>query len=152
MRFCPKTLSPWFRWFAAVTLVTWIGTQALCQAHCLFDGCQGESDDADQHTTAAVAHPDEGTAPQPSHQDHGEDASCLTLKSALTSNATASLVTPAFSFLYALAPFTLAMDVTATGPDASLSRQARPREWVFTPEVCLGPAFRSHAPPFPSLI
>ena len=26
-------------------------------------------------------------------------------------------------------------------------RPASPRQWVFTPEVCLGPAFRSHAPP-----
>ena len=26
-------------------------------------------------------------------------------------------------------------------------RPTRPHEWVFTPEVCLGPAFRSHAPP-----
>ncbi|MEQ2009417.1 MAG: hypothetical protein ABMA26_21760 [Limisphaerales bacterium] len=27
------------------------------------------------------------------------------------------------------------------------SRQAKTRIWVFTPEVCLGPAFRSLAPP-----
>jgi hypothetical protein len=32
-------------------------------------------------------------------------------------------------------------------PQALPARQTKRREWVFTPEVCLGPAFRSHAPP-----
>ena len=26
-------------------------------------------------------------------------------------------------------------------------RQAKPRDWIFTPELCLGPANRTHAPP-----
>ena len=37
------------------------------------------------------------------------------------------------------------------GRPAASFRQAKPRDWVFTPEVSLGPAFRSHAPPFISL-
>jgi hypothetical protein len=51
--------------------------------------------------------------------------------------------------LYLLAPVALALDATAGAAESRLSRQAwTPREWVFTPEVCLGPAFRSLAPPF----
>jgi hypothetical protein len=32
-------------------------------------------------------------------------------------------------------------------PQSETLRQAKPRDWVFTPEVCLGPAFHSLAPP-----
>ena len=32
-------------------------------------------------------------------------------------------------------------------PNCEAVRQAKPRDGVFTPEVCLGPAHRSHAPP-----
>ena len=42
----------------------------------------------------------------------------------------------------------LDLDATATQPQAAFDRQAHSREWTFTPEVCLGPAFRSLAPPF----
>jgi hypothetical protein len=50
--------------------------------------------------------------------------------------------------LYLLSPVVLALDATATQPQAAFDRQAHSREWTFTPEVCLGPAFRSLAPPF----
>ena len=49
--------------------------------------------------------------------------------------------------LYLLSPVVLALDATEVQPKASFSRQVRTRDWVFTPEVCLGPAFRSLAPP-----
>ena len=146
------TLNPFVRWFATVTLVAWIGAQTLCQAQCLFGACHGESDDVSCHATAAAtSHHEDEHAPEPSHQDSSSDASCLTIKSALTSNGTLSLITPQFSLLYTLAPIALSLDAMAIEPVASLSRQARLREWVFTPEVCLGPAFRSNAPPFSSL-
>jgi hypothetical protein len=32
-------------------------------------------------------------------------------------------------------------------PPSETLRRAKPRDWVFTPVVCLGPAFRSLAPP-----
>ena len=146
-----KTLSPLFHWFAAVTVLAWIGVQALCQAHCLFDACHDESDDADQHATTAVAPHEDGHAPQSDQQDNCEDACCQTLKSALAGNGGSSLAEPRFLLLYTLAPFALTMDATAIEAVASFSRPTRPRKWVFTPEVSLGPAFRSHAPPFSSL-
>ena len=37
--------------------------------------------------------------------------------------------------------------VTVAQTETSVSRQPRTREWVFTPEVSLGAAFRSLAPP-----
>jgi hypothetical protein len=66
----------------------------------------------------------------------------------LTGNAAVLLVvTPEFSLLYTLAPTALTLDATAIEPAVSFSRDARWRERVFTPEVYLGPAFRSLAPP-----
>jgi hypothetical protein len=152
MSFRKTTSNPFVRWFAAVTLLAWIGAQALCQTHCLFGACHDGSDDASCQATAATTshHGDDDHVPQPGHQHSAGDASCLILKSALTGNSTSPLVTPQFSILYTLAPFTLVMDATTIEPLALFSRQTRLREWVFTPEVCLGPAFRSHAPPFPS--
>ena len=50
--------------------------------------------------------------------------------------------------LYLLPSFVLALDAAEARPQAAFGRQAHLREWTFTPEVCLGPAFRSLAPPF----
>jgi len=75
-------------------------------------------------------------------------ASCSTLKNLASSSAGLPHITPEFAFLYFLAPFALAHDATATEPQVLFLRQANHSERVFTPEVFLGPAFRSLAPPF----
>ncbi len=144
MRSRQMTLRPLFRWFAAMTLLLWLGAQALCQAHCLPGACHDESGTAGGHE-AATSHSHHDDGQSPAHQDSSADASCETLKSALSSHASSPLIIPEFSVLYTLAP--LALDVTAIEPVALFSRDARTRDWVFTPEVCLGPAFRSLAPP-----
>ena len=146
MRSRQTTLRPLFRCFAAVTLLFWIGAQVLCQAHCTPAACHDESGTAGCHetTTPNSHHGDEHT---PAHQDSSADASCEILKSALSGNAVSPLIIPEFSILYTLAPTALALDVTGIKPEALFSRDARLRGWVFTPEVFLGPAFRSHAPP-----
>jgi len=150
----PRTkLSPMIRWFAGMTLVAWIGAHALCQTHCLIGACHDEQDDTSRNAVASVAlhHGHEGHGSQPCGHDRDADSSCLTLKSALISNSIAPLITHQFSFRYTLASFALTFDAMAVEPVAPFSRQARLRDWLFTPEVCLGPAFRSHAPPSSSL-
>jgi hypothetical protein len=69
----------------------------------------------------------------------------------LTTGDAPVVVVPEFFVLYFLTPTALALDATATAQKASLSRQANHRDWVLTPEVSLGPAFRSLAPPLPQL-
>jgi hypothetical protein len=149
MRLRPKAFGPLFRCFAAATLLTWIGAQALCQAHCIIGGCHDEGDDASCHSVnvAASHHGDDDHGSQPCDDDRCADASCQTLKSALVGNGALLLVAPELSLLHSVAPFVLTLDATAIEPVASLSRQASPRKWVFTPEVSLGPALRSQAPP-----
>ena len=58
------------------------------------------------------------------------------------------VIVPQFHTPYLLAPISLALDATETQPKAAFFGQSRTRDWTFTPEVCLGPAFRSLAPPF----
>ncbi len=50
--------------------------------------------------------------------------------------------------LYVVASFSFAQDATEARPEAAFHRQNWTRDWVFRPEVCLGPALRSLAPPF----
>ena len=145
-------MRPVFRWLAAVTLFVWLGAQALCQTQCLFGECHSESTRADHHTTeVASAHHTGEHAPQPDNPQDDTEAACLTLKSALTSGGTPTLVAPHFPVLYTLAALAAELDVADIELAASFSREARLREWVFTTEVSLGPAFRSHAPPSSSL-
>ena len=68
----------------------------------------------------------------------------------LAGGAAPTLVAPQLHTLYLLAPTSLALDATETRTKAAFSRQAHLRDWIFTPVVCLGPAFRSLAPPFVS--
>jgi len=58
-----------------------------------------------------------------------------------------TLVAPQLHTLYLLAPISFGPDSIDAQPIAAFSRQAHLCNWVFTPVVCLGPAFRSLAPP-----
>jgi hypothetical protein len=69
------------------------------------------------------------------------------LKSALVGSGSVAVIQPDFCLLYTLAPFAVSFDATAAEPAAAFFRQAKSRDRVFTPELCLGPAHRSNAPP-----
>jgi hypothetical protein len=143
-----KQLCPLLRSIAAVTLLFWVSAVALCAVHCTSgtgnaDSCHGSAVEQSTH--------DDHDSPGPAHHDSSA-STCLTLKSALSNMNAPVYVHPEFSMLYTLAPLAFALDSTVTEPTTLVFRQARPNEWVFTPEVCLGPAFRSLAPPASSLV
>jgi len=145
MRSSPTALKPLFRHLAAVTLVVFVVAQVLCFVHCHSGG--GHGGDAEKpscHGTAAQSHHDEDgsspTKPLPM-------GSCATLQNLFASNGALTLAVPEFAPLYSLTSFALALDATAIEPTALISRQPRPREWALTPEVYLGPAIHSLAPP-----
>lgn len=134
------------RWFAAVTLLIWVGSLVLCQAHCAFNAC-GDSEGVSCHAgNFSDSHHGDEHSSQPDHHDD-TDSACLSLKSAFQSNNASTPVQPEFHPLYKLASIVYSLTATALEPASSFSRQAQPRNWAFTPEVCLGPAFRSLAPP-----
>jgi len=126
----------------------WIAAQALCFAHCNFGFAHGGSAQPACHaaTPSSACH-DDGADSAPNKRDSAASTTCSTLKSALVGGGATALVQPDAHLLYTLAPVALMLDVTAIEPSSVSSRQARPRDWVFTPEVYLGPALHSLAPP-----
>ena len=150
MRSRQTKLSPLLRSLAAVTALAWVAALVLCTIHCSFGGGHCDDKQASCHgSTPAKVHHDDGDSDssRPTHEDSATTASCLTLKTVLVNSGSLALVQPLFPVLYTLAPFALELDATATQPAAPLTRHAWRDDWVFTPEVSLGPAFRSHAPP-----
>ena len=137
--------SPLLRSFAAGALLVWVVAQAFCFAHPDF-GASMTMAEKSSAGHAATSKPMVGDSCCPKPHAPSEGSICITLKSALVSSDATTLVQPDFQLLYTLDPLTL--DVTAVEPPPSFSRQAESRDWVFTPEVCLGSAFRSLAPPF----
>ena len=93
-----------------------------------------------QHAASPDGDDSAPSAPSPT-------TACSTLKTMLAGGDTPALTAFQTHTLYLLSPVVLALNATETQPRAALGRQAHSREWTFTPAVCLGPAFRSHAPP-----
>lgn len=144
-------LRPLLRCFAAATLLLWIVAQACCFAHCTFGVSLGGSGKSSCHDSALTKdQPDEGGGSCcPKNRDRSTGVICATMmKAALAGSGSVELVQPDVHLLYALAPFVLALNVTVNEPTTVFFRQATPSDWVFTPELSLGPAHRSHAPPF----
>ena len=138
--------SPLLRSFAAVALVAFLVAQTLCFIHCNFGGGLGDSAlPSCQSAGPAGACHSEGKS---SSQIPLRTTTCFTLQNLVTTGDAPPLAVPEFSVLYVLTPLAFALDAMSTEPGASFSRQANLRDWVFTPEVSLGPAFRSLAPPF----
>ena len=147
MRLRQTTLSPLLRSLAALALVVFVVAQAMCFVHCNFGGGHGDK-----------AQPSCPGSPQHANSHDGDDdsapsapsptAACSTLKTMLAGGDAPALTAFQAHTLYLLSPVVLDLDATATQPQAAFDRQAHSREWTFTPEVCLGPAFRSLAPPF----
>ena len=147
MRSRPTTLSPLLRSLAALALMVFAAAQALCFVHCNFGGGHGDKAQPSCHgSPQTTASHDDHDGPTPSTP--AATTTCSTLKTMLAGADAPPLVAPQLHTLYLLAPVALALDATETQPDASFSRQAWRGGWVFTPLVCLGPAFRSLAPPF----
>ncbi len=146
MRLRQTTLRPLLRSIAALALVVFVVAQAMCFVHCNFgsghgDKAQPSCHGSPQHATSHDGDDDSApSAPSPT-------AACSTLKTMLAGGDAPALTAFQAHTLYLLSPVVLALDATEVQPKASLSRQVRTRDWVFTPEVCLGPAFRSLAPP-----
>lgn len=149
MRLRQTTLSPLFRSWAVMALAMFVVAQAMCFVHCHFGGGHGDKAQPSCHsspqaTTSNDCHDDQDSqAPSPPTAT----ATCLTLKTMLVDGDAPTLVAPRLHTLYLLAPISLVLDATEVQPKTAFSRQAHLCNWVFTPVVCLGPAFRSLAPP-----
>ena len=105
--------------------------------------------DADHSHNAEAHHSEDAESHAPdSHKHESKEGSCCSTLKAVVPTAKAIVFnkqtfhpTP---FLFVLLETHAASLVLS---ENSPNRQAKPRDWVFTPVVCLGPAHRSLAPP-----
>ncbi|MEO5802365.1 MAG: hypothetical protein ABIR24_02460 [Verrucomicrobiota bacterium] len=128
---------------ASLSLVVWLAAFLFCSNTC----CIGESHCETGHEQHGEAshHDHDRSSDSDSHSDH-KDSFCNSLKSIVHTASNQTLSKPDFSFvtLDFVSPSHL---VTVARREASVFRQGSRRDWVSTPEVYLGPAFRSLAPP-----
>jgi hypothetical protein len=146
MRLRQTTLSPLLRSLAALALVVFVVAQAMCFVHCHFGGGHGDKAQPSCHSSPqhAASHDgdDDSTPSAPTRT-----TACSTLKTMLAGGDAPTLAAFQAHTIYLLPSIVAALDAPETQPQAVFGRQTHWREWTFTPEVCLGPAFRSLAPP-----
>jgi len=137
MKSSSAKLNPFLRFAAAGTLLIWLSAVGLCQLHCCGDdNCDG---------THIIAHT--GTDSHDGDKNHHDDSACLTLKSALQNNNAITFVKPNFGLVFNLNFLSAVTSVKTSPSETFIFRQPPDLNRVFTPEVCLGPAFHSLAPP-----
>jgi hypothetical protein len=139
MRPRQNKLHPVVRLAAAGLLPVWLLAVAHCSADCQ-DACCGS-----EHAPPAAA-ADAGTH----HSDQHDDCFCDSLHSVCPVSPAAAFVKPDFGLAAILNFVSAAQPLAGTPPEARVPRQQPDFKWVFTPEVCLGPAFHSLAPPVPA--
>ena len=142
MASCRTTLNPLLRLLAAATLLCWLGALALCSTECF----EGDSDHhAGQKEIASSHSQDHPTSDSENHSGH-DNSVCDSLKTLVPTAHNNVVPKPNFAFCF-LSVVSQPQTLTVAECEAPVSRQPPDRDRVFTPEVSLGPAFRSHAPP-----
>ena len=155
------------RIIAAGCVVLWLAGVSACSLEALFccdshdekaiehadheHSYDAELADAEAHDAEPVhSHGAEGKS-QGSHKRESKERSCCSTLKAVVPTAKAIVFdkqafhpTPFLCVLLETHAASLALS------EHPPTRQAKPHDWVFTPEVCLGPAHRSLAPPSPA--
>ncbi len=108
--------------------------------------------EAQQHVMDSHHHDDEA---QHEHdggdkQDCDEQTCCSTMMALLPTTHPVVIANSISPQVFVFCLLNAGRERTISAPNCEAARQARPRDWVLTPEVCLGPAHRSLAPPSPA--
>jgi hypothetical protein len=122
------------------------GHEGACAAHA--SPVREHAAEAHQHATASHHH--DGAAPQGCAGNNGckEQCCCSATIQAFVQTPPAFVITKTVSQpVLNLSLLCAARQHVFAAPPSETLRRAKPRDWVFTPEVCLGPAFHSLAPP-----
>lgn len=146
-------------WFVGITVsgvgcvCNCAGHEKACSVHEPHDAFESEHGDAHavearQHATAS--HHDDGEAPQGHCGKNGCKEQCrcaATIKPLSTTMVPLAVLQSVSKAAIHIALVCPAREYVFAAGRCEPVRPMRPHHWVFTPEVCLGPAFRSHAPP-----
>jgi hypothetical protein len=161
----PK-VSALFRIFAMTCALLWLAGIAVSSLVC---GCNCAGDEEDCAADARPIHEHDAgfsqergyTHTTASHHDDGETQQGHCGKNGCGEQCRCAATIqgfvqtpPVFIFPKPVSQPVLNISVSCTArehvfaaPPSEALRRAKPRDWVFTPVVCLGPAFRSLAPP-----
>lgn len=109
-------------------------------------------DDAEAHEHTAASHQHEDGAAQGDDGCHDKkcgdkEVCCSTIQALVVSPTPILVAKPVTQPALLVSLLCAAREHALTAPACGEFRQARSRDWVFTPEVCLGPALHSLAPP-----
>jgi len=132
-------LSPFLRFVAAGMLLVWVAAVTACSTECL-----GEDSHSDSAQMGQTANNQSHDSNKP---DSHDDSLCVSLHSTCPTTPSLSFAKPDFGLAFTLDFISTAQLVTLAQSEASVSRQPTDDELVFTPEVSLGAAFYSLAPP-----
>ena len=134
-------LSPFLRMVAAGMLLIWLAAVIACSTECQGEDFHAESSHMDQTVaTSSQSHDSDN------HDGH-DDSLCISLHSTCPVSPSSVLTKPDSQLVLTLHFFSTSQLVALTQPETLIARQPPDPNQVFTPEVCLGPAFRSLAPP-----
>lgn len=155
-----------FRVGAAVTVVSWLLATSLCSVEHLlgFDhhdssavteehahdatAEHGHSHDAEHsHVEGNHSHDAESHSHGSHHHGDEEGSCCSTLQACVYVASPVVITKPVVHPLSLLAALLQAQAATLVALEKVPDRPPPDHDWVFTPEVCTGPANRSHAPP-----
>jgi hypothetical protein len=132
------------RAFALACLPIWLGAIFLCSSHC---ADAGVPDSHGGHHDAVASHHNQSPAPDTDHHEDDHSSFCDSLNTITLSSGELAIVKPHFALAF-VSIVLLPSPALAVDCEKTLALcQPKPADFVFTPEVCLGPAFRSLAPP-----
>jgi hypothetical protein len=135
-------LRPLLRLLAAATLFCWLGALVFCVTEC----SDGDSDHQAGQKEMAASPSANGSMPDSDNHSGHDDSVCNSLKTLVPTTCNLVLVKPDFGF-YTLSFVSLTPALTVAQIETSVARQPPNPEQALTPEVFLGAAFRSLAPP-----
>ncbi len=168
-------LSPTLRVIAGACAALWLVGSSLCGAERISgfldhdQVCVGHASPVHEHGSAtAHEHEHEQThdAAQAHHHDDGEaqhehssnskkgcdERLCCSTMQVLLHTAKPVIIANSIPHqVFLICPLNSADEHALAPSNCEPVRQARTRNWVFTPAVCLGPAHRSLAPPSPAV-
>jgi hypothetical protein len=102
---------------------------------------------AEVHQHATASHHREAAPPESCAGKHHCNCGCSTIQALITTMTPVVIAKPLSQPVLNISPLCAAREHMVAAPSSATLRRAKPRDWVFTPEVCLGPAFHSLAPP-----
>jgi len=137
-----RSPSPFLRFVAAVTLLVWLTAPAFCS-----HACTVRAPVSGQEENVPPCHRAAHQKSTPAQNAQCACSFCDSIRKVTEPQANKTVSPPNLLPLWTLSPL-LGWQISALpDPGSSVFREAIFRDWVFTPEVCLGPAFRSLAPP-----